>query len=160
MRNLLQVPYALILAPGATAVRRTGNTKRRYPLHDQLMREEARKNSCYYADFMKTSLSLGGFHTKRKRERCQRLLELVRVENNAFSRKTFFIESHIFSRRKCLFWKTMRFLNSYTLSRKQCPILTTRPLREKNTRGNTTLVNKGSNLSNYSKPVAAGNRVA
>ena len=34
------------------------------------------------------------------------------LENNTFSRKHFFFESHIFSRRKCLFWKKMRFLNS------------------------------------------------
>ena len=120
MRNLLQVPLALILVPGATAVRRTGNTKRRYPLHGQLMREEARKNSCYYADFMKTSLSLGGFHTKRKRERCQRLLELVRVENNAFSRKHLFFLNAIF------------FLEGNAFSGRQCVSLTAIPFQENN----------------------------
>ena len=71
MRKLSQVPCALTLAPEATAtaVRRTGNTKRRYPLHAQLTREEARKNQCYVCRLHEdNSLSWRPSHQVRTRK--------------------------------------------------------------------------------------------
>ena len=66
--TLSEVPCMVIVAPGTSVMQRTGNSKRRSPLHCQLMREEARMDQCFMHVETKITLWLGGLHPERERQ--------------------------------------------------------------------------------------------